>query len=158
MHTETCSQSNDVPIDDRLGRRLPRRYLVAISAVTVLLLLAACGGPAPQLFDLDGTWSSRLEVVASERDDVSVGTLVEGDIVCSTSGTTVTCGSAGGAAVSTGTRSGNTVTLTRIVTVDSETFTATTTFDLSSDAAFEGARVDEYDDGATVDWVIEGHR
>lgn len=122
-----------------------------------LCLLAACSPRVSQnSADIAGDWSITLTVTESSREDVKVGETSTSTITFSVSGAEVTATSPNGT-TSTGTRSGNTVTLSRTGGDGADAFSSVSNLTFSENKV-SGEATQTFENGDAVTRTVSGTR
>ena len=83
--------------------------------ILVLLFISSCTSPAaptPTPFEVDGLWSATFTVTESTKEGPKVGQVTSTDVVLETRGSKFSIRNTKGVEIYSGTRSGNTISVT----------------------------------------------
>ncbi|MCA1789346.1 MAG: fibronectin type III domain-containing protein [Thioalkalivibrio sp.] len=142
------------PIDRTVHRPLkPDEFHVSLAITDTFAVEDAGDG----LVEIDGLWSTSLTATASTCEQVPVGTVATSDVIFETNLNEVTATNESGA-ISTGTRVGNIVTLTRSdVAPWGEAYEVESISEWQDDS-FAGESVYTLEGGCVITWAFAGSR
>ena len=132
------------------------KYTLPIVLLGLFSLISCTSSVSQGSSDITGDWNITLTVTESTRDGVAVGESATSSIAFSASGAAVTATSPNGTTAS-GTRSDNTVTLTRVGGEGAESYSTVSVLTFAK-GSVRGIATQTFDNGDEVMRSIRGVR